>query len=330
MSRTAGTSRGDARGGMRILIAGSGAVGGYFGARLAAAGHDVVFLARGRNLAALRAHGLRVESIDGDLHLPRVTATDALAGAAPVDLAIVTVKSYDTAATAAVIAPVVTAETIVLSLQNGVENESVLAAALGLPPLLGAMTQIGAELVAPGVVRHVAEGTIFFGEPTGHESARTRALGALFAAAGVRHRCSSQILLMLWDKLSWNAAFNAVGALTRTTAGEAARVPATARLLREAMLEVVAVARAQGILLDPARADAWVAHAAEHLGTLRTSMLQDVERGGRLEYDAINGAVVRFGEAVGVPTPIHRTFVALLTALDPGGARLASALSRRV
>jgi 2-dehydropantoate 2-reductase len=306
---------------VRILIAGTGAVGGYFGARLAAAGHDVVFLARGRNLAALRERGLTVESVDGDLRLRRVTATDTLAGTAPVELALVTVKSYDTAAAAAAIAPVVTPATIVLSLQNGVENESLLASALGLPPLLGAMTQIGAELTAPGVVRHIAEGTIFFGEMTGHESPRTRTLVEVFTAAGVRHHLSASILLMLWDKLSWNAAFNAVTALTRTTAGEAARLPATARLLRETMLEVVAVARAQGILLDPAYVDGVVAHAAEHLGTLRTSMLQDVERGGRLEHDAINGAVVRFGDAVGVPTPLNETLVALLSALDPARAR---------
>ena len=214
---------------MRILIAGTGGVGGYFGALLARAGRDVVFLARGRNLAALRERGLTVESVDGDMRLPHVTATDTLADAAPVDLVLVTVKSYDTSATAAVIAPVVTRETIVLSLQNGIENEGVLAAALGLPPLLGAMTQIGAELTAPGVVRHVA----------------------------------------------------------------------------------------QGILLDPARVDPVIAYAAEHLGTLRTSMLQDVERGRRLEYDAINGAVVRAGDAIGVPTPLNRALVALLAALDP-------------
>jgi 2-dehydropantoate 2-reductase len=121
---------------------------------------------------------------------------------------------------------------------------------------------------------------------------------------------------MLWDKLSWNASFNAVTALTRMTSGEAARHPETARLLREVMLEVIAVAHGQGILLDTARVDGVIAHAAEHLGTLRTSMLQDVERGGRLEYDAINGAVVRVGEAVGVATPLNRVLVALLSAVD--------------
>ena len=309
---------------MRILIAGTGGVGGYFGGRLAHAGLDVTFLARGRNLEALRQHGLTIESVDGDVRLPHVVATDTVAGRPNVGLVIVTVKSYDTAATAEAIAPVVTPDTIVLSLQNGIENEGRLAAALGLPPILGAMTQIGAELVAPGVVRHVAQGTIVFGEMSGHESERTRALTQLFTSASVRHRLSSNILLMLWDKLSWNASFNAVTTLTRRTSGDAARHPGSARLLREAMLEVIAVAHAQGIMLDPDRVGSVIAHAAEHLGTLRTSMLQDVERGKPLEYDAINGAVVRVGEALGVPTPLNRTLVGLLAALDEGRAQPAT------
>ena len=306
---------------MRVLIAGTGAVGGYFGARLARAGHDVVFLARGANLAALRERGLTIESVDGDLRLEHVTATDQLAGLAPVDLAIVAVKSYDTATVAAQIAPVVTAQTIVLSLQNGVENESLLASVLGLPPLVSAMTHIGAELIAPATVRHVAEGTIYFGEPTGHETPRGRALAALFSAAGVRHHLSSDILLMLWDKLSWNAAHNAVTAVTRTTAGEAARIPATAAVLRAAMLEAIAVARAQGIGLDPAHVEPVLAFSAARLGTLRTSMLQDLERGRPLEHEALNGAVVRFGAAVGVAAPVNQTLYGLLCALDPARPR---------
>ncbi len=312
---------------MRVLIAGSGGVGGYFGGRLARAGVDVVFLARGRNLAALRRDGLTIESIDGDVRLPRVAATDTLAGLPPVDVAIVTVKSYDTATTAALIAPVITPRTIVLSLQNGIENEALLASSLGLPPLLGAMTHIGAELVAPAVVRHIAQGTIFFGEMTGHESERTRTLVALFRSASVGYHLSSSMLLMLWDKLSWNASFNAITALTRSTSGEAARHAPTAHLLRETLLEVIGVARAQGILLDPARVDGVIAHAAEHLGALRTSMLQDVERGRRLEYYAINGAVVRTGEAIGVPTPLNRMLVALLAGLENAQAASRNRLS---
>lgn len=303
---------------MRILIAGTGAVGGFFGALLARAGHDVIFLARGANLEALRARGLTVESVDGDVRVPSVHATETLAGEAPVDLMIVAAKSYDTAAIARQSVPVVAPDTIVLSLQNGVENESLLASVLGLPPLMGAMTHIGAELVAPGVVRHVAEGTIFFGEMTGHETPRARSLASLFDAAGVRHHLSRDILLMLWDKLAWNAAHNAVTAITRTTAGAAASIPETAAVIRDAMLEVVAVARAQGIALDQARVDPIVAFSRERLGDLRTSMLQDLERGRRLEYEALNGAVLRLGAAVGVPTPVNRTLYGLLAALDRG------------
>ncbi|MEB2284570.1 MAG: hypothetical protein B6D46_00805 [Polyangiaceae bacterium UTPRO1] len=306
---------------MRILIAGAGAVGGFFGAVLARAGHDVTFLARGANLAALRATGITVESIDGDFHVSDPAAVDVVAGLAPFDLVLFTVKSYDTAAVARQIAPAVRTDTVVLSLQNGIENETLLAAVLDLPPLMGAMTEIGAELVAPGVVRHVAEGTIFFGEMTGHESPRGRNLAALLGAAGIRHRFSRDIIVQLWNKLMWNAAHNAVTAITRTTAGAAAALPATAAVLRAAMHEVVAVARAQGILLDPQRVEAVVAFSRERLGALRTSMLQDMERGRRLEYDAINGAVVRFGEAVGVPTPVNRTLYGLLAALDPGRGR---------
>jgi 2-dehydropantoate 2-reductase len=300
---------------MRILIAGTGGVGGYFGACLARAGHDVVFLARGANLAALATTGITVESIDGDFHVSRITAVEDVAGLEPFGLVLVTVKSYDTTAIARAIAPVVAEDTAVLSLQNGIENETLLAWLLDLPPLMGAMTEIGAERTAPGVVRHVAEGTIFFGEMNGHESPRGRALAELFTAAGVRHRLSLEIPLLLWSKLMWNAAHNAVTAITHTTAAEAARLPATADVLRAAMQEVVAVARAQGILLDPARIETVLAFSRDHLDTLRTSMLQDLERGRRLEYDAINGAVVRFGEAVGVPTPVNRTLYGLLAAL---------------
>jgi 2-dehydropantoate 2-reductase len=302
---------------MRILIAGAGGVGGYFGGCLARAGHDVVFLARGANLAALNDSGLTVESVDGDFHLSRITAVADVAGLDPFGLVLVTVKSYDTAAVARAIAPVVDEDALVLSLQNGIENESLLASILDLPPLLGAMTEIGAELVAPGVVRHVAEGTIFFGEMTGPETMRGRSLAELVTAAGVRHRLSREMPLQLWNKLMWNAAHNAVTAITRTTAAAAARLPATADVMRTAMHEVGAVARAQGILLDPTRVETVLAFSRDHLHTLRTSMLQDLERGRRLEYDAINGAVIRFGEAVGVPTPVNRTLCGLLAALDP-------------
>jgi len=205
---------------MRILIAGTGAVGAYFGGRLARAGLDVVFLARGRNLAALRQHGLTIESVDGDARLPHVTATDTLVGYPPVGVAIVTVKSYDTAAIGAAIAPVITPETIVLSLQNGIENEDVLARALGLPPLMVALTRIGVALVAPATIDYSGRGTILFGEPDGSESPRAQRVAEALAAAGVPYELRRDILVAAWEKLAWNAGFNAVTTLTRSTVAE--------------------------------------------------------------------------------------------------------------
>ncbi len=282
---------------------------------LARGGHEVVFLARGKNLEALRTVGLTIESIDGNFRVP-ATATETLVGWPSVDCVLVTAKSYDTTKIARLIAPVITPATVVLSLQNGVENEAVLAAELDLPPLLGAMTHVAAELVAPGVVRHTGEGEIFFGEITGHESPRSHTLAAMFASAGVAHRASHDILVRLWNKLAWNAAHNAVTALTRSTAGQAATHPTAGPLIRDAMHEVGAVARARGIPLDSDRVEDTMAFSREHLRDLRTSMLQDVERGGRLEHEALNGAVVRLGTAASVPTPINRVLYDLLGALD--------------
>ena len=208
---------------MRTLVMGCGAVGAYFGGRLAHAGLPTVFVARGDNLRALRAHGLRIEAAGGTVEVERVHAVADPADAGPCDVVLVCVKSYDTAAAAAALRPVVHAETLVLSLQNGIENEALLADALHLPPLLGGLTHIGAELVAPGVVRHDSGGRIIFGEMDGRRSRRTDQLRAILTDGGVDHHVSGHITLMLWDKLAWNAAFNAATALTWSTGRRTAR-----------------------------------------------------------------------------------------------------------
>jgi len=301
---------------MRTLVMGSGAVGAYFGGKLALAGEDVAFIARGANLAALQEHGLRIEGVDGTAQLDRVQALDDPAGAGRCDLVLVCVKSYDTPRAAAALRPAVGPETIVLSLQNGIENEDLLAAVLELPPLLGGLTHIGAELAAPGVVRHESGGRIVFGELDGRRSARAERLAALFNRARIAHHLSGHIRVMLWDKLAWNAAFNASTAITGRTVGALLADPDGRALLRAAMLEVVAVANAGGIALDAARIDPELARSAAELGHLRTSMLQDRERGRRLEHDAINGAVIRAAARAGVPVPVNRVLYGLLAALD--------------
>jgi 2-dehydropantoate 2-reductase len=305
---------------MRVLVHGTGAVGGYFGALLARGGHDVAFVARGANLAALRADGLRVLLVPTNetLHLRPVEAVEHPGDAAPADLVVVCVKSYDTPAAAEALRPAVGAGTIVLSLQNGVENEGILAERLGLKPLLVGLTRIGVELTAPGVVRYSGRGEILFGEPDGSESPRARRLADAFAAAGIPHQLRRDVLVTAWEKLGWNAGFNAVSTLADATVREVLALPACRDVVVRAMEEVDAVAVALGIAVRRRRTQAVLDDSLDGLPDFPTSMLQDRRRGRRLEHDAINGAVVRAGARAGVPVPVNRILLALLERLDPG------------
>jgi 2-dehydropantoate 2-reductase len=303
---------------MRIVVMGAGAVGAYFGAKLARAGLDVVLVARGPNLAALRVRGVTVESPESSFSIAPVSAVADPSEAGPADLVLVCVKSYDTDATAAALRPIVRRDTIVLSLQNGIENEETLRRELGLGEMLGGLTHIGAELTEPGVVRHQTGGRIIFGELDGGESPRTRCLADLFHAAQIDAHLSRHISVMLWDKLCWNASFNATTAITGRTVGGLLGDADGRSLVRAAMFEVVRVARASGVPLDPKRVDDEIDQSASTMADVRTSMLQDLERGKPLEHDAINGAVVRAAQRAGVPAPIHRTLLALLECMSKG------------
>jgi 2-dehydropantoate 2-reductase len=306
---------------MHVLVYGAGAVGGYFGARLATGGHDVTLAARGANLAALRADGLRVHlaPTDETLHVHPIRAVERPADAPPADLVLVCVKSYDTGAAADALRPVVRPDTVVLSLQNGVENEAILAERLGLPPLLVGLTRIGVELTAPATVLYSGRGEILFGEPDGTETPRARRLAAAFAAAGVPHQLRRDVLVTAWEKLAWNAGFNAVSTLTDATVREVLDRPASRDLVVRAMEEVDAVAIALGILVRRRRTQTVLDDSVSGLPDFPTSMLQDRRRGRRLEHDAINGAVVRAAGRVGVAVPVNATLLTLLERLDPGG-----------
>jgi len=309
---------------MHVLVHGTGAVGGYFGALLARGGHDVTLVARGANLAALRGAGLRVRMPPPapEIHLANVRAVERPADAPPADLVLVCVKSYDTRAAIEALRPVVTPDTIVLSIQNGVENEGILAEGLGLAPLLVGLTRIGVELAAPGTVQYSGRGEILFGEPDGTESPRARRLAAALAAAGIPHQLRRDVLVTAWEKLAWNAGFNAVGTLGDATVREVLALPACADLVVRAMEEVDAVATAQGIPVRRRRTQAVLDDSLSGLPDFPTSMLQDRRRGRRLEHDAINGAVVRAATRTGVPVPVNTTLLTLLERLDPGGRQL--------
>lgn len=304
---------------MRVLVHGAGAVGSYFGALLARAGNDTVLVARGAHLDVLQRHGLRVDRPDGPITAPSLRAVadpaDAFGDAAP-ELILVCVKSYDTAAAAAALAPVVRPDTIVLSLQNGVENEERLARAFGLPPLLVGLTRIGVERTAPGIVRYTGRGEIVFGEPDGATSPRARRLADTLAAATIPHQLHRNVLVVAWEKLAWNAGFNAVTTLVDQPVGPVVARPETCALVRRAMEETDAVATALGIPVRRGRLDAVVAESAAEMPDFPTSMLQDRRRGTRLEHDALNGAVVRAAGRVGVAAPVNRLLLSLLSGLS--------------
>jgi 2-dehydropantoate 2-reductase len=302
---------------MKILVMGAGAVGCYYGGRLAQAGHDVTFVARGENLQALQRAGLTVTSVHGDFHLLQVHAVARVEEGEACDLVLVCVKSHDTAQAAEAVRPAIGPETLVLSLQNGVENEEILAETLKTANVLGGMVYIGAELVSPGTVVHTFSGRLVFGERNGERTTRAEHLEQIFLGAGLQAELSSDITATLWDKLMWNATFNAVATLTRSTVGEVLANPQTRQLLRDTMREVIAVAQAQGVRISAARADEHLESSqSPAMAAFATSMAQDFARGKHLEYDALNGAVVRAGQRYHVPTPLNQAFCALLHQLD--------------
>lgn len=305
---------------MRILVMGAGAIGAYFGARLQAAGEQVYFCARGDNLRALREHGLSVNSIRGDLEL-EITATDAPSEFAPYDLILFCVKSYDSEAAARQIEGCLAHGGAVLSLQNGVEYEDVLMDFFPPEAIMAGNARAGVELVAPGKVRHLSTGVIEFGELNGRETARARMFAEVFQRAAILGELSTRIRADKWDKLIWNAAFNTVTTLTRRKVGEIVDDPESEALLRRLMNEVIAVARAAGVELGGDRVEHYFAHSRKNLRALKTSTLQDLERGKRLEYEALAGAVVRAARRHGVAVPAMETVYALLKLLDGGLAR---------
>ena len=307
---------------MKILVMGAGAVGAYFGARMRAAGEDVVLCARGENLRAIREHGLDITSIRGDLHI-EVTATDAPRDFAPYDLILFCVKAYDTDTAAQSISGCLNPGGAILTLQNGVENEAKLAAIFGRDAVMGGNARVGVEMVAPGRIVHLSTGHIDFGELDGHETDRVRKIAEMFQRAGILGQVSADIMTARWDKLIWNGALNTVATLTRRRVGEILDDPAGVKLLRRLMQEIVTVARAEGAKVSDDRIDAYIAHSQKNLRALKTSTQQDLERGKALEYEALSGAVVRAARRHNISVPTVDTIYTLLRLLDGASKRSA-------
>ncbi|MGH7831817.1 MAG: ketopantoate reductase family protein [Candidatus Binatia bacterium] len=298
----------------RIAVMGAGAVGGYFGARLAAGDHEVAFIARRKQVEAMRRDGLKVKSILGDFHIRSLFASDPEEIGA-VDLILLCVKSYDTQEAAAKLAPLVRPDTIILSLQNGVDNPEKIASLWGRNRTLAGVVYIGARVVTPGTIEHVAAGRITLGELDGGASERTKTVHRLFAAAQIPCTISTEIRKVLWGKLVWNAPFCAISCLTRATVTEILASDPLRELAIDCMEEVREAARCKGIDLGPSIV-AETLSLSQALGDFKPSMLQDLEAGKPLEHEAFNGVVANALREAGKEAPINRIFYATLQFLD--------------
>lgn len=300
---------------MRIAVMGTGAVGGYFGAKFSAAGHEVIFIARGAHLAALKQSGLYVESFQGNLHIASAIFTDDPAVGGTVDLVLFCVKSYDTDIAAIAIAPLMAPTTRILSLQNGVDNPSRIAQTWGAERTLAGVVYLGAQLVRPGTVRHSSGGKIVFGELDGSIHEPTRRIEGALAAANIPCEASADINKAQWRKLLWNAPFCALSCLTRATAREIVESPSLRQLAIDCMAEVCAAAKTQGFDLAPEWIDETI-EFSHSLGDFKPSMLQDLEAGKPLEFEAFNGVVVNLLRQAGREAPTNQVFYGALSYLD--------------
>jgi 2-dehydropantoate 2-reductase len=292
---------------MKIAIVGTGGVGGYFGARLAQSGSDVHFVARGRHLEAMRSEGLRVESPLGNMLIKPVSVSAEPKVIGPVDLAIVAVKLWDTEAAARSLEPLVGPHTAVVSLQNGVDKDAILARFVDKKNILGGLCYIAASIGGPGLIQHAGKmARITFGEFNGTRSPRALAFLKALQGAGVTAELSDDIEREIWEKFVFLVGLSATTTLMRSAIGPIRSDPDTRALLLDAMDETVRVGIAKGVGLDPRYANKGLELCDAVPATMMSSMQVDLSRGNRLELDWLSGAVVRFGTELQVSTPVNR------------------------
>jgi 2-dehydropantoate 2-reductase len=307
---------------MKIAMMGAGGVGGFFGGRLANAGYDVTFIARGKHLEALRRDGLAIENEpQGDIHVARVKATDAPSEVGPVDLVILSVKLWDTADAARAIAPMVGPSTGVLSLQNGVVKDDILREFFPAAQVMGGVGYVATHISRPGVIHQT--GTmqrVVVGEYDGRKSERARFLHEALLEAGVKAELSGDVRRAIWEKYVFLVGLSATTTTMRTPLGPIRSNAQARAFLLDVMREVVAVGRALGVALPADFADQRLAFADTLPADMTSSMHHDLERGNRLEVTWLSGGVVDLGRSAGVPTPANRAVCDIL-AVHAAGSR---------
>ncbi len=299
---------------MRIAAMAAGAVGGYFGARLAKAGHDVFFIARGAHLAAMRKDGLQIESVHGDLHLPKPNVTDNPAEVGRVDIVLFAVKLWDTEKAAEATKPLVGVNTRVITLQNGVDSYERVAPIIGAKNTVPGATYVVTVIDRPGIISQTSQAQLMvFGTVDGKPDSQLQGFAEALKATGVSVNLTDNIERERWQKFVLLTGTSGATAVTRNSMGPILADPDTRALFRKAMSEVVAVGRAKGVAIDESFVDDRIAFADKSFpASMKASMANDLDRGNRLELDWLAGHVSRLGKELKVPTPVNDTIYAAL------------------
>jgi len=299
---------------MRIAVVGAGGVGGGFGAALAKAGADVTFIARGAHLEAMRKNGLTIESVHGDLHLPKPNVTDDPKSVGPVDIVLFAVKLWDTEKGAEAARPLLGANTRVITLQNGVDSYERIAPIVGPERAIAGVTYVVTVIDRPGVIKQASQfQSIICGTIDGRADASLAAFVAAAKAANINITQSDNIERDRWHKFIFLSGTSGATSLTRTSMGPILADPDMRALFRAIMAETLAVGRAKGVALDPGYVDERLAFADKNVpGGMKASMANDLDRGNRLELDWLAGQVSRLGKELKVPTPVNDTIYAAL------------------
>ena len=307
---------------MRITVMGAGGVGGFFGAKLAQAGHDVGFVARGRHLAAMRERGLAVRSGSGDVHLPRPAVTDDPATLPPADVVLFAVKLWDTESAAEAVRPLVVKGGVVIPFQNGVESIERIGAILGGERVMGGVAYIAATIAEPGIIAHTGTmARLRFGPVHPAQRPAAESLLAACKGAGIEAELLTDIRRALWEKFAFLAAFSGLTSVARQPMGVLRGDADLRAALEAAIREAWAVGRATGIALPDDFVARQMAFADGLPAEMRSSMSNDLAAGNRLEAPWLCGAVARMGAALGVATPVNATLYAALKPYCGGAAR---------
>jgi 2-dehydropantoate 2-reductase len=291
---------------MNIVIYGTGGVGGYFGTRLVQAGNNVTFIARGKHLEAIQQKGLQLKSIKGDYLVKPANVTDTISEVKDIDLVLICVKTWQLAEVAEKIKPVLSENTIVISLLNGVENVAILCKVIAKKHVLGGLCKVISKIEDYGVINHISyEPTIIFGELNNKKTNRALLLGKTFVAAGIKTELAEDIQVAIWTKFLFISTISAIGALTRATLGEMITIPEVKKMMRKTAEEIAAIAKEKGVNLPEETIENQFKIINNQPYDATSSLQRDILDGKPSELEAQNGAIVKMGIELGIPTPVN-------------------------